>query len=256
MRLVEALDAQNEKVVALVGGGGKTTIMSRLAAELAGLGSRVVITTTTRIYPPTSPQVDVNVLCEDCAQLMSQVRESLASCRVVGVGLGLDQDGKQRGIPADWVAELAKLADNVIVEADGAAGKPLKAPADYEPVIPPSTTLVVAVVGIDAIGLPLHDANVHRPARIAAITRLRLGDPITVEAVADVIQHPQGIAKGAPGGARIVPFLNKVDRHERLAQARQIAHLLVERAVAGVVIGNVQSEDPVLETIMKERVLD
>ena len=54
----------------------------------------------------------------------------------------------------DRIAGL-RLADYIINEADGAARKPIKAPNATEPVIPTSTTLIVAVVGVDALNSPL-----------------------------------------------------------------------------------------------------
>ena len=59
------------------------------------------------------------------------------------------------GVPPDWIGGLAAEVDLVVVEADGAAGKPLTAPRAYEPVIPAATDLLVPVVGADVIGAPL-----------------------------------------------------------------------------------------------------
>ena len=44
-------------VTAIVGGGGKTTLMERLALELASAGHTVLVTTTTRIFPPEAMPV-------------------------------------------------------------------------------------------------------------------------------------------------------------------------------------------------------
>ncbi len=50
MQLSHALRMHPKEVVVLVGGGGKTTLMFRLADELAVSGRRVVTTMTTRIF--------------------------------------------------------------------------------------------------------------------------------------------------------------------------------------------------------------
>ena len=50
MQLSRALRIRPTEVVVLVGGGGKTTLMFRLADELVASGSRVVTTMTTRIF--------------------------------------------------------------------------------------------------------------------------------------------------------------------------------------------------------------
>ena len=45
----------------------------------------------------------------------------------------------------------------VLVEADAPRGRSLKVPAPHEPVIPASTTLVVVVCALDALGQPLDE---------------------------------------------------------------------------------------------------
>ena len=49
MNLSEALQIR-PGVTAIIGGGGKTTLMERLAHELSGK-ARVIVCTTTHIYP-------------------------------------------------------------------------------------------------------------------------------------------------------------------------------------------------------------
>ncbi len=80
--------------------------------------------------------------------------------------------GKVAGVSAGLVDRLARApgVDAVILEADGSRRLPFKAPADHEPVIPGSTTIVVPMVGMDALGRPLDATAVHRPERVAALT--------------------------------------------------------------------------------------
>ncbi|MCL5962138.1 MAG: selenium cofactor biosynthesis protein YqeC, partial [Chloroflexi bacterium] len=141
----------------------------------------------------------------------------------------------------------AHLADHVIVEADGSAGRPFKAPADHEPVIPGCTDLLVAVVGVETVGLPLARENVHRPERVQAITGLEPGQLITSAIVARVLLHPSGIAKGTPSGARTVVLVNKVEDDAQLGTARAIGRLLLAGGVGRVVIGQVRNDPPVVE---------
>ena len=51
MTLIETLGIR-PGVTALVGAGGKTSTMLRLARELRGAGQTVAVTTTTPIFPP------------------------------------------------------------------------------------------------------------------------------------------------------------------------------------------------------------
>ena len=85
---------------------------------------------------------------------------------------------KLQGLDPDLVGRIAALpgVDNVLVEADGAKGRSLKAPAGHEPVVPGSTTLLVPVAAADVVGRPLDDTMVHRPELVAGLTGLELGE--------------------------------------------------------------------------------
>lgn len=250
MTLAEALGVVDGDVVALVGAGGKTTAMFRLAKELCAEGKKVVVTTTTRILPPTPSQASCSVEAEDGGALLDSVRQALKGACPVVASRGLAPDGKLIAVEPGWVASLQRLADNVLVEADGAAGRPFKAPKDYEPVIPPSATLVVPVVGVEIVGQPLSPETTHRPERIAAIANIHMGELITSEVVAEVMLHPQGNIKGSPKGARVIPLINKVDSQERLALAREIARHLLQRGARKVVLARCADEPPVVEVVV------
>ena len=57
-------------------------------------------------------------------------------------------------LPDDGFEKLMELAGKipVLIEADGAKRRPLKVPAEHEPVIPEMTTHVLSVYGLDSIG--------------------------------------------------------------------------------------------------------
>ena len=50
MTLADALGVTGAEVVALVGGGGKSTAMFRLAREMVDKGGQAITTTTTKIF--------------------------------------------------------------------------------------------------------------------------------------------------------------------------------------------------------------
>lgn len=234
MNLSRALSLHSKDIVAFVGAGGKTTAMVRLGAELAAAGQHIILTTTTRIYPPSPGQADDLIVEPDAGRLRRRVVESLAEHRrVVVAARYLADEGKLLGIDPDQVADLVALdaADAVLVEADGARGHPFKAPAPHEPVIPLSTTLVVMVAGMEAVGQPLAIAA-HRSETVSALTGARLEEAITPELVARLLIHPQGGLKNVPPGARVVALLNQVEGEARQEAARQIARLLLNWKLA------------------------
>jgi molybdenum cofactor cytidylyltransferase len=103
----------------------------------------------------------------------------------------------------------AKTLATVVVEADGSRGKPFKAPDTHEPVIPLSASLVVVVVGADAIGQPI-GAICHRPERVTALTGAELHDLVSVDHIVAVASHPVGGRKNVPEGARLALAITKV----------------------------------------------
>lgn len=255
MTLAEALGVAPGDIVALVGGGGKTTLMYRLAEELAAAGHRVLVTTTTKIYPPLPDQVDWAIADEDDDGRLAHAAGFLRRHAIVAALSGPGPEGKMNGVSPAWVERAAAEAgaDYLLVEADGAAGRPIKAPAPHEPVIPSCATVVVAVIGLDALGAPLDTEHVHRPERVAALTGLVPGEPLTAEAIALLATHPEGLAKGAPPGARIEYVLNKVDGPQDVSRARVLASALCRAGVRRVVLARAEHADPVQEVFGTER---
>lgn len=154
-------------VTAMIGGGGKTTLLRTLAAELSEK-SRVIVCTTTHIYPEQT----MRCLCSPTEKELAQaLRETNGVC--VGART---QNGKFCA-PELPVCVLAGLAEYVLVEADGAKRLPLKAHAGHEPVIPPEANQTILVVGASGFGLPLRQ-SVHR-APLAA-QKLGVGEDTCV----------------------------------------------------------------------------
>ena len=131
-------------VTTIVGGGGKTTLMQSLAEELSAR-ARVVITTTTHIWVPDWAPVLLNPT--EAAVIHAFLEHPGRPICVASPALSSKLCASDMPMEA-----LMRLADYVLVEADGAKRLPLKAPAAHEPVIPKETELVIAVAGLDGIG--------------------------------------------------------------------------------------------------------
>ncbi len=251
MRLSTALRVLPKDVVVLVGGGGKTTAMFRLAEELVAADRRVVTTMTTRIFVSQMERAPGRLVLHGESSLLAQLPGALADYgHVLIAGGTVVEEDKVQGVPPQLLDRVAAhpAVDVVIVEGDGSRRLPFKAPAAHEPVIPASATVVVPMAGLDVLGQPLDAAHVHRPALVAELTGAALGDPVTPQMIAAVLAHPQGGAKGVPPGARLVPFLNKAEDEMAVAAAREIARLLLQAPqVDSVLIGAAQAEDPIRE---------
>lgn len=249
MLLCQALQVRKGEIIAFVGAGGKTTAMYRLGHELADRGWRVITTTTTMIRPPSREQTPALIMESDGEAATFLAKDALRSRNLVTVAAErLEAGGKLKGVEPGVIASLAQVADAVIVEADGAKGLSLKAPASYEPVIPAATTLLIPVVGIDAVGRRLAADAVHRPQLVSALTGLQCGQLIDISTVATLLVHEQGGLKGAPTNALVMPLINKVHDPAALARAREVAGRIKSTpALDRVLVGAVAADDPILE---------
>ena len=249
MTLTEALGLAGGDVAALVGGGGKTTAMFRVARELAARDGRAITTTTTRIFAAQIALAPVHLLAAHATR--DGVLGALAAHRqVLVIGATDPATGKADGISLDLFRRLRAWCPQACIlnEADGSRMLPFKAPAPHEPVIPEETTLVVPVVGADVLGQPLDADHVHRPELVSALSGAPLGAPVTPAIVARVLAHPEGGRKGVPAGARVVVVINKVEALRDRAPAHETARrLLDEPAIHRVVLASLRAEPPVLE---------
>ena len=250
----EALGLNEREVISLVGAGGKTTLMYRLAKELLLSRKRVVTTTTTKILEPRPEETNFLFVDPDERRIRDFVWRHLDQYRHLTVARERLESGKLKGVSPDLVNELWSFdkIDTIIVEADGAAGRPVKAPREWEPVIPTATTLVVAILGVDGVGRELNEENAFQPERISKITGIGIGEKLSDEGMALLITHAQGIFKGAPSSSRVVAFLNKVDIPKGVARAKDIAKRIFEKKhpqVDRVILGQLKNEPPVAEVI-------
>ncbi len=252
--LTRALGIKTREVISLVGAGGKTTLMFRLVQELLRGEKKVVTTTTTRIFEPLRQETERLFIDPDEEKIKDFLRRELKQYRHITVATERLESGKLKGISPNSVNGLWGLqeVDAIIVEADGAAGRPVKAPRENEPVIPASTTLVVAILGVDALGKKLDDENVFQPERVSKMTGIPVGGRVTDEAMAALITHPEGIFRGAPVLSRVAAFLNKVDIPDGVTKAKRIAQKILDRKhqkIERVVLAQLKSEPPVMEVI-------
>lgn len=192
-------------VISVVGAGGKTSLISAWARELAAAGKNVIITTTTHMFRPERMEEDgIKVIAADDPE----------------------KPGKLTAPPEDVLSRLREEADVVLIEADGSRRMPLKWPAAHEPVIPDFTDITVCVAGLSAIGRPVTD-TVYRADEMPE-TLMR--DIVDFNLVHALVSSVNGGRKGVRGEFRV--FMNQVDNDtDRLAAAYRLQQFF---AVLGI----------------------
>lgn len=196
-----ALDPGDHELVALVGGGGKTTTLLTLGHQLPG---RVLVTTTTRTGEGQTTGITTLTAPTD-----DEVVAALGRDHPVFVRRGVESR-KSLGVRADDCDRWLDLADHVVVEADGARMRPFTAPRPFEPVVPSRTTTLVACIGADALDRVIAD-QCHTPLRVAAVAGCSPYQRLTPERAARVLLDERGSRKSCPGEARFVVLVTKVD---------------------------------------------
>lgn len=202
-------------ITAIIGSGGKSTLLKTLGLELMRAGGRVLLCTTTHMFPVAGVPWDGSnrrldavpwkpgaahvpgCTCEACAGL---VRGSICQAGV------LDPETGKLSAPAEPLNELARRFDYVLAEADGSKRLPLKAHAAWEPVIPVVAANVVWIVGALGLGKPINEA-VHRPELFCERCGCEPTDIATPERVAQVLNAELRML--SLNNARIM--LNQVD---------------------------------------------
>jgi len=235
--LIEALGFGDPPgLIAVAGGGGKSTLLFSLAEALAG---RTVLTTTTRIFASQTHLAD-RVFSVEEAGWEGALVDRAGSLLAVGRLAERHALGVAPEIPAQILAHPE--VDWVVVEADGSRRLPVKAPAEHEPVIPPETHYLITVAGIDALSAPISEIA-HRPERVCALTGLSPDSTLSPEALGGLLASQAGGGKGAPQGAQRRVLLNKVESEDdgKLA-ARVAAAALDSPGLGGVVAGALQAD--------------
>ncbi len=238
MRLMHALRLDPQTRLALVGAGGKTSALFRLAKEFLGgvlrgasPGDRCVfLTATTHLAVEQTRLADHYFPIHSFEDLEAAARRELSGV-VLFTGPPVENE-RVAGLGEPALEHLLVLAEArrlpLLVEADGSRRLPLKAPADHEPQIPAWARTVVVAAGLSALGKPLTGEWVHRPEIFARLAGQSPGEIITPQCIANVLVNPQGGLKGIPFGARRIALLNQADTLERQATAGQIALSLLD----------------------------
>lgn len=220
------------KVISVVGAGGKTSLIRQLSKELKSLDKKVLSTTTTQVFIPNN--VDYFILKkigEDFKPkegTITSFASHIKNEKLIGSLNEVDE------------IIIRNIFDYVLIEADGSKGKPLKAPAEHEPVITSLTSITIGVIGLDSIGQILNESNFHRAELISKLISKEIGQPLDIEDVINLLLHNDGTFKDSVG--RKILVLNKADSIERIKKGKYIRNKLLDRDI-DILICNIDTKE-------------
>lgn len=225
-RLATSLGLEACEHIAVVGGGGKTTIVHALGDQLDGA---IALTCTTKMGHDQHRGRPV--------LLSPSIDEVVAATAISPVMIWKATEGQKAiGVAPEWCDQWFEAIDHVVVEADGSRQRPFKAPADYEPVVPSTTTVIASVIGADALGRVIAD-QCHRPLRVAALAECTAYERLTPQAAATVLLHERGARKELPEAGRLAIVVTKVADANRSFVAELVEVLMsMEPAVPVIAI--------------------
>lgn len=224
------LSEERHRAIALVGGGGKTSTMFRLADELADMGKTVVVTTTTHIFRPSDREVMETDRAEAVERRLAKRCQKAGTVLVAGVSAS---DGKLKSMPLEEVVRLKKCADVLLIEADGAKCLPIKVPRKGEPVIPAAVDVVIGCAGLDFLGGEMEQVC-FRPELAAALLGVERGPKgvfchrMTPQDGAVILTDGRAAKKNVAGREYRV-LLNKADDERLTAGAVQVIREIERR---------------------------
>lgn len=201
--IIEALGINNRnKAISVVGGGGKTSLVYRMTEDFLTQRKKVIITTTTHMrYEPNRPFAQDGDI--------EEIKNNIEKNGYTFTGVKESNTGKIASLKKITIDELINVADVILIEADGSRGLPLKVPAQWEPVIPEISNLVIGVMGLDALGKQINKIC-HRSEMVADFLEKNCEDYITETDMIKIASSPKGLKKNCQNrGYRV--FLNKCD---------------------------------------------
>lgn len=237
LRLHSDFGTERKDAVAFVGAGGKTTAMFRLARELAA--PSVIVAATTHLGAWQIPLADRHVIAESAGE----IREIPAGVTLVTGRVEGDRTQSVSASALFWLREEAQSRGiPLLIEADGARQKPLKAPAAHEPPIPDFAETVVLVAGLSGLGKPITEESVFRAEKFRELSGAAEGESVTPEILRRVLAHPEGGLKNIPTRARKIALLNQADTPEFQSIGGKLARELLASFDAAIV-GSAQRGD-------------
>ena len=218
--------------VAILGGGGKTSLLHRLGSELAEYFPRVLITALTKSARHSEhPIFLLNEVLRD--KIPGLFQQSNPLC-IMNNAVGID---KLTGICEADLAFLSNNSDCTIFEADGARNLPLKAHLPHDPIVPEFTNHVIILVGADVVNTRLVDGKVHRPELFQQKWGIADKTRLDSDFIAHVLTAPQGYQEKISSGTQPCYFVNKGDQYPEAAA--ELARAIRRRTDAPIFWGSV-----------------
>ena len=178
----------------------------------------MLVTTTTHIFRPQDEFFS--------NERKNSYRKIWAAGHWAVIGATEEKDQQKLKMPGiDWMRQAMELSDLVFIEADGSKRLPCKVPADHEPVLLPESDIVVAVLGLSALGRSLKECcfRLEKAKKLLSADENHL---LTEKDMAAILLSDQGLRKDV-GDRRYIAVLNQCDDSTVRKSAEQVGEMLI-----------------------------
>lgn len=228
-------DSYGSPCIAFMGGGGKSSLISRMGSEFSHMHPKVALTSLTKSGFHHDEAVCIPRNITD-----HEINAHFALANPLKILKESDSSGKYTGISVDELKIIHDLSDVCLVECDGARKLSLKAHLEHDPVIPKFVTYIIIVVGADVVYTRPEDGLVHRHKVFCKMWKISPNIKLTPEFISKVLTSERGYWVKIPEGIRMIYFINKADRYPE--QAMELADSILNRSNHPVYYGSVQKK--------------
>ncbi|WP_338061973.1 selenium cofactor biosynthesis protein YqeC [Sporohalobacter salinus] len=238
----------------VVGAGGKTSTIIILVQEM--ISKRLLITTTTH-FTEFTQFFNKEVMGADAVKIINEIDDIWQQKPKQKIVVGKERinydselaNYKIKGISPTLVDNFKLIFSdcNILVEGDGSAGKPIKVPASYEPVVPAKTDILIPVLGMSGLGTEINDQHCHRLKQLRGLTDKNIIDQ---ELIVKILTSVDSYGYYQKKIKNYIPILNQVSE-SNLSRVKKIAFDLVEKGIPKVIITNTLRPNPVLKVVQR-----
>lgn len=203
MKFIDILGINKEKIISIVGAGGKTTLLFTLANEVRN--SKVLVTTTTKIYVPAQKDYDYIFI----GSLDGLDYRYPCNTGINVLGSEVNFENKIVGISDKELSKIYSKYDYCFIEADGSKRKKLKGWNHNEPVVSDFTEITIGVLDVKSLAMKVEEENIHRLEKFIELTGAIKGEFVNSDHLISLIFNSNGLFKNSIG--RRILFINKVE---------------------------------------------
>ena len=222
--LTEIFNINKGDVVSIVGSGGKTTLLFKLAKELKK-EYKVLLSTSTRIFIPSKK--DYDFFYTDVESYINN-RKTITNNSITIISKGFnDKTNKLLGIEDEDLNILIQDFDIVLLEADGSRTMPLKGWKDHEPPVLNKTNKTIGIIPANLVNKKASSDIIYGFDEFNILTDF--SEYINFETIGKICSSPSGLFKNSKG--RLYLFLNKADTKDEIDVSKELSRYLKDFTV-------------------------